>query len=162
MGEIFLGKFSERLAKRLSERQLRPAQLAKQAGVDKGYLSTLLSGEKSNPGEEIVERLAKALDVSKGWLATGEGQPHVYISHSSSDSSVVQELPDLERTIELTIRAGPAAAARGMSDAELIERLQEHAGKLSEDHTYMRPAHAEIIVALAAELRSRPIYTTST
>jgi len=39
------------------------AELARKAKIDQGYISTLESGEKRNPGIAILKRLARALGV---------------------------------------------------------------------------------------------------
>ena len=52
------------VVKRLREaRQLTQAELAKKARISQAYLSRLEAGEKTNPGIQIAQRLAKALGV---------------------------------------------------------------------------------------------------
>ena len=49
-------------------RGLTQAELSKAAGLGQGFLSELEAGSKSGSAETI-EKLALALDVSKGWIS---------------------------------------------------------------------------------------------
>jgi transcriptional regulator with XRE-family HTH domain len=53
-----------RMLKRLRERRkLTQLELARRARVPQGYISALESGEKTNPGLDVLRRLARALGV---------------------------------------------------------------------------------------------------
>jgi transcriptional regulator with XRE-family HTH domain len=69
-------------------RKLTQQALADIAGVDKGYISRLEAGEIADPGIELVERLAKALEVSVRHLA----DPRWYAGETKA-------LPDWEAAI---------------------------------------------------------------
>lgn len=62
-----------RQARRLVE-GLTAAELSSLIGVSAGYIALLEAGTRSNPGSDIVTRLARVLGCSAGWLLTGEGQ----------------------------------------------------------------------------------------
>lgn len=46
--------------------------VAVDAGLSTGYVSSLRTGDELNPTLRTVERLAEALAVSPGWLAFGD------------------------------------------------------------------------------------------
>jgi len=53
-----------RMLKRLRERRkLTQTELARRARVPQGYISALELGEKTNPGLDVLRRLARALGV---------------------------------------------------------------------------------------------------
>lgn len=58
---------AERLREALKASGKRQAELAREAGVDKGALSSYLSG-KYEPKQKAINKLAAALDVSEMWL----------------------------------------------------------------------------------------------
>lgn len=56
------------LKKLRGARGLTQTELAREAGITVAYLSMLESGAKRNPSLAVLQRLAKALDVSFGEL----------------------------------------------------------------------------------------------
>jgi len=58
---------SERLKEALKDSGMRQADLARETGVDKGALSSYLSG-KYEPKQKTIGKLAVALNVSELWL----------------------------------------------------------------------------------------------
>ena len=53
-----------RMIKRLrGERKMSQLELAKKSGVAQGYITALEAGTKSNPGLDVLTKLAKALGV---------------------------------------------------------------------------------------------------
>lgn len=58
---------AERLKQAMEERMMRQADLSRISGVDKGAISSYLSG-KYEPKDKTTYKLAKALDVSEMWL----------------------------------------------------------------------------------------------
>ena len=58
---------AERLKEALAESGKRQADLARETGVDKGALSSYLSG-KYEPKQKTIGKLAVALNVSELWL----------------------------------------------------------------------------------------------
>jgi transcriptional regulator with XRE-family HTH domain len=55
-------------------RGAKQLSLAKKAGVAKGYISSLESGEKKNPGIQTLKKLARALGVPVGGAAGMKGK----------------------------------------------------------------------------------------
>lgn len=58
---------AERLKQAIEEKNMRQADLARISEVDKGAISSYLSG-KYEPKDKTTYKLAKALDVSEMWL----------------------------------------------------------------------------------------------
>ena len=58
---------AERLKQAMELQELRQADLAEKSGVNKGALSSYISG-RYQPKQENIFRLAKALNVSEAWL----------------------------------------------------------------------------------------------
>ena len=58
---------ANRLKKAMQESGKRQADLVRETGIDKGALSHYLKG-KYEPKQDVVYKLAKALDVSEMWL----------------------------------------------------------------------------------------------
>jgi transcriptional regulator with XRE-family HTH domain len=56
-------RFAKMLKRLREERQMSQAALARKAKVPQGYISALESGEKRNPGLDVLKRLARALGV---------------------------------------------------------------------------------------------------
>lgn len=55
--------FGETLAQLMAERGVTYRTLAAQTGVSAGYLNHIVHGNRPVPSNELIERLAKALDV---------------------------------------------------------------------------------------------------
>jgi transcriptional regulator with XRE-family HTH domain len=64
---------SDRLAAALKATNLKQADLVKLTGLDKGYLSRIVKGEKA-PSRRVVADLARALGVRVEWLRDGTGE----------------------------------------------------------------------------------------
>jgi transcriptional regulator with XRE-family HTH domain len=75
-------QFSERLAEALKRSGKSQTEISALAGITPPYLSDLKKGKKSNPSNEIVSALAKALGVSVGWLLANESKGTTSPSYS--------------------------------------------------------------------------------
>ena len=64
--------FGTRLKAYRSELSLSLDNLERKTGISKGYLSQLERGDKSNPGIDVVKKLAKGLGVPIGDLVEEE------------------------------------------------------------------------------------------
>lgn len=60
-------EIKDRLKKALEVRQMKPADLARKSGVDKGSISRYIKGDYL-PKQTKIGAMAKALDVSPAWL----------------------------------------------------------------------------------------------
>lgn len=68
-----ISALAERVASMLDRRGLTQGELSESAGIDPSILSRLLSGKRSSASAQTIARMARTLQVSSGWLATGEG-----------------------------------------------------------------------------------------
>ncbi|HEX6513067.1 MAG TPA: helix-turn-helix transcriptional regulator [Chloroflexota bacterium] len=85
----------ERLRQRRSEKGVSAAELARQSGISKGYLSQLENGEPdaTKPSAEVLFRIAQALDTTIADLMERETQP--------ADNGLPQGLQDLAKSAQL-------------------------------------------------------------
>lgn len=58
---------AERLKKAMEKRGMRQIDIVRTTGIDKGSISNYVKG-KYEPKQEIIYKIAKALDVSEMWL----------------------------------------------------------------------------------------------
>ena len=65
--EILVDSFSNRLTKALQIRNMKPIELAEKSGIDKGKISSYMSG-RYKAKQDTLYVLATALDVSPVWL----------------------------------------------------------------------------------------------
>jgi len=70
-----LNTIADRLAYALDAGRLTVADVIKRGGPSRPTLYRIQNDPTYQPEDYTVSRLAKALDVSVEWLATGEGQP---------------------------------------------------------------------------------------
>ena len=77
---------AERLQQAMELRELRQTDLVEKSGVNKGALSSYISG-RYQPKQENIYRLAKALNVSEAWLM-GADVPMETPSQAPSFSNV--------------------------------------------------------------------------
>lgn len=76
-----------KIAKIRNKRGISLSKLSRESGVSKGYLSELENGIKENPNIEILDKIAKALDVS--------------VSDLFEQDPIDEELEDLEEDMKL-------------------------------------------------------------
>lgn len=103
------------------------------AGFSRGYLTRLLDGERPNFKTATLVRLADALHVRAGWLATGEGamesdapaaDPYPALTAAASFARLSDDFPD-RALLEEVLRDASArvhhetAESTGSSDAML-------------------------------------------
>jgi len=63
--------FAERLETAIQRAGFRASDLARAAGVSKGYVSELLRGGKSEPSARVAHRFAEVLHCDLLWLLSG-------------------------------------------------------------------------------------------
>lgn len=90
-----LSSLAGRLNHALEVSKVKASDLARAAGVDRGYISLLRSGKRLNPSPEIANAIANHLGCDVDWLLTGAG--------SATESSVVEPNADyvMRRTQDL-------------------------------------------------------------
>jgi len=53
---------------------LKQKDMAREAGLNSGYLSELISGKRDNPGIDIIIKIAIRFNVNLNYLLLGEGE----------------------------------------------------------------------------------------
>jgi transcriptional regulator with XRE-family HTH domain len=76
--EAMMMTFGQRLRLARERRGLKVRQLAANIDKDPSYISMLENDHVGNPGAQILDALAKALDVSIDWLWTGNESQTVW------------------------------------------------------------------------------------
>ncbi|MGG7059880.1 helix-turn-helix domain-containing protein [Clostridium tertium] len=76
-----------RIAEIRNRKGISLSKLSRESGVSKGYLSELENGIKENPNIEILDKIAKALDIS--------------VSDLFEQDPIDEELEDLEEDMKL-------------------------------------------------------------
>lgn len=84
---------AERLREALTDSGLRQADLARETGLDKGALSSYLSG-KYEPKQKAIGLLARALNVSEMWL-WGYDVPRVRTPEQKRNDDLVKVIAQL-------------------------------------------------------------------
>lgn len=135
----------------MASKGLKAAELSRRSGVDKAYISMLLSGKRQNPSEDVILKIASGLRVTVNQLLTG------------NDDGEPVNLREIERkeTVKLTESATPYgipnltdSAERGIFGytlEELLERIETLANQsLQGDKTA-----AEFILFMIPILKAR-------
>lgn len=65
--------FADRLRQALAFRDVKQNDLEERAPLASGYASRLLSGQRDNPTNKTIKKIATFLRVRENWLANGEG-----------------------------------------------------------------------------------------
>lgn len=76
-----------KIAEIRNKRGISLSKLSRESGVSKGYLSELENGIKENPNIEILDKIAKALDVN--------------VSDLFEQDPIDEELKDLEEDMKI-------------------------------------------------------------
>lgn len=81
---VTCGDFSSRLRAAIGDASLH--RVARDAGIDRKTIRILLRGQRKLRGHvDTIEAIAKAVGVSPGWLAFGEGNMQPVQEVSSVD-----------------------------------------------------------------------------
>ena len=133
---------SERIEWLLANTRKQLADAARETGIDKGYLSRLRHGKKTNISRDKASLLAAFYGVDVDWLLEGIGQPAL---PNTVAPSRVQEVPD-----------SAAIAAQNMTTEELVRGIEKHTALLNDrDLQFLRSANSKIIETFARELSGR-------
>lgn len=114
----------ERIRALQEERGVSLSQLARDAGVAKGYLWQLLRGEATNPGLDTLTRIASALDVPVVKLVWGVDAPEEE-SDPRSEGTPGDLPPALEEFIE---RARERGTPLSRQDIDMLRGIR-HRGR---------------------------------
>jgi transcriptional regulator with XRE-family HTH domain len=125
---IFVSYMMTTLAARLNqliqEKGLTIRRLAEIADVKHTAISRWTNGTTANPGQDDLERVAKALGVNHIWLRTGVG-PMTLSPLANLTAKDFQDLPD---------KGGPHATSPVESDDTFDPELMEQVIRLVEDY----------------------------
>lgn len=86
---------AERLREALTDSGMRQADLARETGLDKGALSSYLSG-KYEPKQKAIGLLARALNVSEMWL-WGYDVPRIRSAEQKKSDDLVKVIAQLRK-----------------------------------------------------------------
>ena len=89
---------AERLREAMNEAGKKQADLARETGIDKGALSSYLSG-KYEPKQKAIGALARALNVTEMWL-WGYDVPKVRTSEQKKNDTMVGVVSKLRQDPE--------------------------------------------------------------
>ncbi|MBQ9942432.1 MAG: helix-turn-helix domain-containing protein [Christensenellaceae bacterium] len=110
-----------RLREALSLRNMKQIELSEHTGINKGAISSYLSG-KYEPKQHNISLMAKALDVSEGWLM-GQDVPMQEAS-PSVDDELYGYLEELKNRSEMRMLFQLAKGAT-KSDVETAVKIIE-------------------------------------
>ncbi len=102
-----MNTFRDRLVEAMHEKRVKQVQIKEAVGVSKGTVSNWVSGKTSPDGVSIL-KIAKFLNVSVDWLATGEGGMNPLPQHSIEGIPTSEVQPPInndEPEIKLTMDA---------------------------------------------------------
>lgn len=86
-------KISDRLKKAMELRDMKQADIIEKTGINKGALSSYLSG-RYNPKQDNIYLLAKALNVSEAWLMGADVPMEKTYDISPKAKAMLEELAD--------------------------------------------------------------------
>ncbi len=124
----------ERLREAMKQRGMTQAQLSRQTGLNKTAISQYLS-KRFGPGDDSLAKIAKALDVSEGWLIGctdrpgKKGQPKLTAKEKQLISKY-RSNPEIQEAIDKIIAAPRveifrAAKSQGGTVAPTSETITE-------------------------------------
>jgi transcriptional regulator with XRE-family HTH domain len=77
---------------------LRQTDMAKETGINEGYISSLISGERDNPSAAILLQIADFMDVPVNYLYKPPPDRNVIIEAGSIDPLILARLR--EKTLD--------------------------------------------------------------
>lgn len=101
-------------------------ELSRLSGVNASYISALERDEKNNPSVAILEKLARALEVSIDEIMKNE-----QVTHTDTDNFETEEFKSAEAAIQFILKQ-PAIMGYGGFDADKLskEEIIEFANEL--------------------------------
>ena len=124
---------------------MRQNQLAERLGITSPYLSELLSGKKSNPSVDLVQRICSEFSVQRDWLfGVGDTAPtgdHLQAAILAKDygyafSLAVEMMSDsqlIQRTNEILSDSGRPLETRVAFGKAALEELESRSAKEQKD-----------------------------
>ena len=121
----------DRIKEAMEIREIKQAELVERTGIDKGQMSSYLSG-KYKPKQGNLERIARALFVDEAWLMGYD----VPMERNGSKIVKVEEPPKIMQYYELLNDIGKHEATKWVEELTLVPRY------VKEETTYVKAAHA--------------------
>lgn len=121
----------DRIKEAMEIREIKQAELVERTGIDKGQMSSYLSG-KYKPKQGNLERIARALFVDEAWLMGYD----VPMERNGSKIVKVEEPPKIMQYYELLNDIGKHEATKRVEELTLVPRY------VKEETTYVKAAHA--------------------
>ncbi len=118
---------AERLRIALDVNKMKQSDLVKKTGINKGALSSYLSG-KYLPKQNSIYAMAKALNVSEGWLMGFDVPMERKIAIEAEIEEKPEEIATAKRLLAYLERLNP----------EGIKKLEERAEELTEMAKYTK------------------------
>lgn len=137
----------DRIEQARQSRGISRRELDRRAGLAEGHVSIIVNRYRRNPNTATemptLEAIAKGLQVSKRWLAFGQGGPDnddggLPLSTADSDSPTEGSLPGWDDAVRVARAIDPEL------DPTAIERASKAARLLT-----TAPASAELVIQLA-------------
>lgn len=107
-----MDKFKERLAQALEQAGITRAELSRKTGISESLLAHYASG-KATPRQTKLRIIAKALNVSPGWLLLGEEgavdsftQEYIISAYQKLNDENKRRLIDYVRLLEIAQEDG--------------------------------------------------------
>lgn len=105
----------------MADSGFKPARLASESAVSKGYLSELLKGNKAAPSFEVVKKFADVLDSSPQWLLYGRHSKH----GTSIQITQAAPLPARDLTVDERLARMEAVMERVANALEKLVEMEE-------------------------------------
>ncbi len=118
----------DRIKEAMEIREIKQAELVEKTGIDKGQMSSYLSG-KYKPKQGNLERIAKALFVDEAWLMG-------YDVPMERTTSTKEEAPKIMQYYDQLNDIGKHEATKRVMELTEVPRY------LKEDTNYVNAAHA--------------------
>jgi transcriptional regulator with XRE-family HTH domain len=117
--------FGQRVEMARVNRNMTKQRLEQEAGLARGYVSRITSGEQggTRPGAGTVGSLARVLVVDESWLLTGVGRGPG--DRGSEPLHAVSHRPNLEQAANILRRDGAVSVEVVAHVRETTERLGE-------------------------------------
>lgn len=132
----------DRIKEAMEIREIKQAELVERTGIDKGQMSSYLSG-KYKPKQSNLERIAKALFVDEAWLMGYD----VPMERNKSKIINMEEPPKILQYYEQLNDIGKHEATKRVEELTMVPRY------VKEDPGYVNAAHADDYANAPEELK---------
>lgn len=119
-------RVSERLREAMTRADKRQADLVRETGLDRGSISSYLSG-KYEPKQNAIFKLAKALNVNEAWLMGYDVEMSRTPEQKKTDqlTALVDRMRADNDFFETVVALGSLSEAKYLSIKQLLDAMQE-------------------------------------